>query len=264
MRVSWSFRAVVNRLSLASILALVLCSAAAAQVDRSWVKRSLSEAEKLLADSPWARTQTETEISELFYSPTRPGASAVGQATSIRPTLPDQQSINNSRADRGAVNGPVEINYRISFFSARPVREAISRIVLLRSLEVDPDLIDRMQTLVDRDFSQYVVVNVNFASADGRFLGPAIQAFAAATADTLRNRTFLERKDGKRLFLTEYRAPGPDGLGAKFVFLRQVDGQPFLNADSGTVRFYSEIGPALKLSVRYKVSDMLVNGKLEY
>src|SRR5256885_9410045 len=37
---------------------------------------------------------------------------------------------------------------------------------------------------------------------------------------SLKNVTYLERKDGKRLFLTDYRPPGSDGLGAKFFFTR--------------------------------------------
>ena len=96
-----------------------------------------------------------------------------------------------------------------------------------------------MQPFIDRDFSKYIVVIVTYDSTDGRFLGPAIQAFASATGETLKNNTYLERKDGKRLFLMDYRAPQSDGLGAKFVFQRAGEGGPFLTADSGTFRFYS-------------------------
>ena len=48
------------------------------------------------------------------------------------------------------------------------------------------------------------------------------------------------------------------------MFPRIVDGQPFLTGENGTVRFYSEVGSKIKLNVRYKLSDMIYDGKLEY
>ncbi len=236
-----------------------------AQGSRSWVEKTAKETEKLLTNSPWAQTQTETDTTEMFYSPTRPGTSAIGQSASApRTRTNDQQAINNNRTDRGATNQAVSVNYYVRFFSAKPIREAISRVILLGSVEPGPFLIDQMQTLVDRDFGPFVVLTVNCESEDGRFLGPSMQAFASATAGTLRNSTYLERKDGKRLYLAEYRAPTVDGLGAKFVFPRTVDGKPFLTNESGTVRFYSEVGTALKINVKYKITDMVIEGKLEY
>jgi len=64
--------------------------------------------------------------------------------------------------------------------------------------------------------------------------------------------------------LADYRPPGPDGMGAKFVFMRTLEGQPFLNADSDNVRFFAQLSDKIKLNVKYKVSDMLYEGKLEY
>src|SRR5437899_2154220 len=203
----------------------------------------------------------------MFYSPTKGGTSpstSVGASSATVGKAVDQQSINNNRSDRGATNQSVSVNYYVRFLSAKPVREAISRMVILNKHQPVEDLEGLMQTFVDRDFSEYIVVSVTLDSTDGRFSGPSLQAFAGATADTLRNTTYLERKDGKHLYLMEYRAPQDDGLGAKFVFLRTVDGQPFLTAENGTVRFYSEVGSKIKLNVKYKLSDMLYNGKLEY
>ena len=73
----------------------------------------------------------------------------------------------------------------------------------------------------------------------------------------------LERKDGKKLFLLEYRPPAEDGMGAKFVFKRVVDGQPFLSQNDN-VRFFAQFNEKMKLNTRYKLSDMLYDGKLEY
>jgi hypothetical protein len=61
----------------------------------------------------------------------------------------------------------------------------------------------------------------------------------------------------------DYRAPGPDGLGAKFIFPRTLDGKPFIDSSSGEVRVYIELGKT-KVIRRFKVADMMYDGKLEY
>jgi hypothetical protein len=43
-----------------------------------------------------------------------------------------------------------------------------------------------------------------------------------------------------------------------------VDERPFLSTDFNDVRFVSEFGTAIKLNMRFKVSDMMLDGKLEY
>ena len=53
-------------------------------------------------------------------------------------------------------------------------------------------------------------------------------------------------------------------MGAKFVFMRKLEGQPFLTADSDNVRFFAQLNDKIKLNVKYKVSDMMYDGKLEY
>jgi hypothetical protein len=90
-----------------------------------------------------------------------------------------------------------------------------------------------------------------------------MQEINSATTGTLKNKAFLERQDGKRLFLQEYHPPIQDNLGAKFIFPRVVDGEPFLNNTSGTVRFYAEFAD-FKLNMRFKVADMIYDQKLEY
>ena len=138
------------------------------------------------------------------------------------------------------------------------------RVISLTKHDNDKELIDGLTAFVERDFSEYIVLAVTFDSPDSRFSGPALQAFATARVGTLKNGTYLERKDGKRIFPADYYPPSSDALGAKFVFTRLVDGKEFLSSDSGTVRFYSELNPQIKLNVTFKVSEMIYNGKLEY
>jgi len=109
-----------------------------------------------------------------------------------------------------------------------------------------------------------IIVAVTIESSDKRALGKVMQLFNSAGANTLKNNTYLERSDGKRLFIQEYVPPGPDGFGARFIFLRRPAEQEFITADTREVQFVSEFAENHKLNMRFKVSDMMYNGKLEY
>ena len=237
-------------------------SAAGQKNIKFWMEMPRKDAERLLANSPWSQTQVDTDTSEMFYSPTRQGSPSVGRSNAAIPT--NQQSVNNNRADRGAVNQAVNVSYRICFLSARPIRQAFARMILSRQREPDERLVSQLQAFVERDFSPYVVIAVSVEATDQRFSGPIMQAMNSANTGTLKNNAYLERQDGKRLFLSEYLAPISDGLGAKFIFPRLVDGLPFLRNDSGTVRFFAQFNDSFKLNMTYKVADMIYDQKLEY
>jgi len=242
--------------------------------DYSWMELPRKDAERMLANSPWSQVQVDTDLSEQFYSPTRPGTASIGQSTAPRGTTSSQQSINNNRTERGALNEAVAVSYRISFLSSRPVRQAIARMVIAAEpepSEKSPEeakrrrqLVSQLTDFVERDFTPFIAIAVLASSPDGRLSGPVMQAMNSATTGTLKNKAFLERQDGKRLFLQEYHAPIQDNLGAKFIFPRVVDGEPFLNSTSGAVRFYAEFNDSFKLNMRFKVADMIYDQKLEY
>jgi hypothetical protein len=244
------------------LIALLLGAGSAQQ--KPWNEWTKVEAEKILNQSAWGQTQTDTDTSEMMYSPT----SQSGISTSTRPgvtgTTTDRQSINNSRAAQGAKNQAIAVNYHVRLLSAKPVRQAFMRLIELTQKTPDKELLADLQSFVQRDFSEFIVVAVGFDSTDGRFSGPALQAFASSNLGILKNKTYLERKDGKRVFLMQYQAPINDGLGAKFIFPRIVDEKKFLTAESGSFRFYSEVNGQLKLNISFKLSDMMYNGQLEY
>jgi hypothetical protein len=229
-----------------------------------WMEMPKKEAEKLLSNSPWAQIQVDTDVSEMFYSPTKAGASSPGRSRAATGRPGSQTSINNDRADRGAVNQAVEIKYRICFLSARPVREAFAKVVLSSKQQPEDGLVQQLQSFVERDFSPYIVIAVTIDANDPRFSGPIMQQINSANAGTLKNNAYLERQDGKRLFLSDYLTPIADGLGAKFIFPRRVNDQDFLNTKSDSVRFVAEFSDTFKLNMRFKVADMIYDDKLEY
>jgi hypothetical protein len=259
---------ILRKLATATIItALLATGLGAQQAPAAWTGWSQKDADKILNDSPWGRTQTDTNASEMVYSPTvgsaaGPPGTRPGRTTGVRDEQADR---NRSRATEGAYNQAVTINYRIRFLSARPVREALAVTILQQQSPASSVPAKReMQQFIDRNFGDYVVVAVTYDASDQRLAGKAFQDFNGAQPATLKNNTYLERSDGKRVFLIDYRAPVDDGVGARFVFPRIVDGRAFLNSESGDVRFYSEVGANVKLSLRFKVADMVYQGKLEY
>jgi hypothetical protein len=256
------------KLATATIIAALLAAGIGAQQPTNWTGWSQKDAEKILNDSPWGQTQTDTNTSEMVYSPTVGSAAGSNSSRPARTTgMRDEQADRNrSRATEGAYNQAVTINYRVRFLSARPVREALAVTILQQQQTTASSAQAKreMQQFIDRNFGDYIVVAVTYDASDQRLSGKAFQDFNAAMADTLKNNTYLERKDGKRIFLMDYRAPIDDGIGARFVFPRVVDGRGFLSGESSDVRFYSEVGPNVKLNLRFKVADMVYHGKLEY
>jgi hypothetical protein len=259
MKASWntSHRAFI-------VLTVLLVASVSFAQEKPWAEWTKLEADRILNHSAWGQTQTETDTSEMVYTPTTQGGSTASTRSETIRGNTDRQSVNNNRAAQGANNQAISVNYHVRLLSALPVRQAFMRIIQLTQTNLDHETLKGLQQFVDRDFSEYIAVAVTFDSTDGRYSGPALQAFGSATIGTLKNRTYLERKDGKRLFLMDYYAPINDGLGAKFIFPRLVDERNFLTADSGSVRFISEVGNVVKLNVTFKMSDMMYKGQLEY
>ncbi len=237
---------------------LLLCAlvfvASAQKKMKPWTEWSEKDVNKILNDSPWGQTQTETNTSEMFYSPANQGRG------SDRPFDNPPGSTSSDRSNQGALNQSTSINYRIRLLTAKPIRQALAR----RQEKQNPQLAERLKAFAEQTTDQFIVVAVDYDSSDRRFSGPAMQLFNSAVTGTIKNDTYLEVKDGKRVFLQEYIKPTNDGMGAKFVFPRKLEGELFVTKESGYLRFYSEISRGIKLNMRFKVSDLLYEGTLEY
>ena len=231
-------------LSIAALLVLGLSTATAQQAGQKWTDWSKKDAQKMLDDSPWGHIQTETDTREMMYSPT--------------------SSSQASRVPSGAVNQPVNLTFRVRFFSARPIRHALARMMELENANLKAEQLTKLHDWAEIKSSDSIIITVSFDSPDGRYSGPAIQDFGSATTATLKNDCYLQRSDGKQLFLQEYAPPGKDGFGARFIFARDVDGQPFINDKSGEIRFYVKFPNLAKIDRRFKVADMMYQGQLEY
>lgn len=236
----------------AVLLCSLLVSASVAQnqkAEKPWTEWTQKDAEKILSGSPWSQAQVDTDTRELFFSPTNDSRSGGG-------TNPE------ARLESGARNQAVDIKFIVRFFSARPVRQALVRLMELKQ-KPEPDMIERMHAFANVKSTESIIVTLTVETPDQRYLGPAMQAMNSAITANLKNETYLER-GGKRHFLHEYVPPGQDGFGARFIFLRNVDDKPFIDGNSGEVRFLTKYPNGMKVDRRFKVSDMMYEGQLEY
>jgi hypothetical protein len=244
----------IGAIRLAAALVMIAFVAANGQKrdsSRTWSEWSKKDAEKMLSDSPWAQTQTDTDTSQMFYSPTQD------------PQRMGTSSNDGSRLAQGATNTAVGVNFHVRMFSARPIRQALVRMMELQQ-KPPADVEEKLRNFAEFKATDSIIVTVTYESNDQRYSGQVMQAFNSANTGILKNNAYLERNDGKRLFLEEYVPPGKDGFGARFIFLRDMAGKPFINEDAGFVRFYAQYSNGIKIDRRFKIADMMFDGKLEY
>jgi len=263
-----------------ALLFLMAFTALGQTQTKPWKEWNKKEAEKVLNDSPWGQTQIETDTSEMFFTPTtRTGA---GDSA--------------SRREEGATNQATSVKYHIRWLSAKPIREALVRLEQLTTGKMSAQL----EFFADGPSYTRIVIAVTFEATDQRLGSKVMQAFSTADMAVLKNSTYLELKNGQRIFLQQYVPPQQNVLGAAlFVFPRNVEFRPLMTADSLGVRFHSEYenktgldgagnppgqtsnprqntntlsrvsNPGespyrFRLDMKFKVPDMVYRGNLEY
>lgn len=227
-------------------LAALCISAAAQDASKPWSSWSKKDAEKVLNDSAWGQTYAE--------EPTGP--------VDTRSISNPSQGLQRSGESGAPVVSRV-LKYRARFLTAKPVREAFARMAVLAQPD-QPTLVPMLQGFIDRDFGDFLVVAFSIDSEDERMTKGAMMMLGRLTAETLKDKVYLERKDGKRATLIDYKPPVEDGMGAKIVFSKTLDGQPFLSDPTDVVKFFLQLSEKQKVNVKFKVSGMTYGGKLEY
>jgi len=230
-------------------VALLIGSFVSAQKEtKPWTEWTQKDVQRVLNASAWAQTQVETE-------------KASGSTAAVTSTA-EPMDRDPSNPATGSVTGYMK--YFIRFLSARPIRQAVVRKLQLERTSTDPRIDEQLKTFAETSSNDFIVVSVAAEASDKKMGGTAIQAFNTANLESLKAVTYLERKDGQRLELSDLRPAVNDGLGAKFVFPRMLNKQPFINDSAGEVRFYCQLSKTIKLTARFKVSEMVYDGKLEY
>jgi hypothetical protein len=237
---------------------------------KPYTEWSQKEASKVLEDSPWSQKQIFTDTSKNASTST----SSTGQAST-------------------AIAEVINVSFHVRFFTAKPVRQAFSRTIELQQKDkLTEQMGERLKSLASAEFPDYVIVTVTCDSDKAsNMLQQALKLMTSLTTLELKNNTYLLAKDGQRVFLQEYQPPRNDGFGARFVFPRVVDGKPFVTPESGELLFHSDFGGnsrlnstipntslpnrdpsqiraatsfGFTLNTRFKIKDMMFDGKLEY
>jgi hypothetical protein len=228
--------------SITAISLLFFVMSAAAQIDKKpYTEWSEKEAQKILSTSGWAQTQTVTDTSGTFNS--------------------------GSIQQRGSGTGDVvNVNFRVRFFSSKPVRQAFSRSIELQQKgKLSEPIAVQLKALSEAEFSDHIVISIDCdAPTATNKLQLAKAALMTSTAAEFKNNTYLLTKNGERLYVQDYQKPGKDGFGAKFIFPRMVNGKPYITSESDEVVFRAQVGNVVSINVRYKVKDMMFDNKLEY
>jgi hypothetical protein len=216
---------------------------------KPWTDWSKKDAEKILNDSSWGQTFTDEPsgpVDTTVITNTRPGMSG------------------DRKGENPAAPTPKPVHYRVRFLTAKPVREAFARVVSLSQPDAGKELTDQLQGFIDRDFGDYLVVSFSIESEDVRRAQGYMMVLSKLTIDSLRDKVYLERGDGKRATLIDYKPPMGDGMGGKFVFSRTLDGQQFLSDAQDTAKFVFQLSEKQKINLKFKVAGMTYGGKLEY
>ncbi len=227
----------------AGILAFLMWFPAAggSPEEQSVQKWSQSKAVEVLNSSPWARHETFTRV-----------IAGVGSG----------------------VSGEKEIfdTFYVRFLSAKPIREAFARIQQLRygydkmSAEEKLRFDKLIQPGLDLDVDRWIVVAVSFRSNDPNEESSTRRFFQKETAETLRNKAFLSTERFPQVPIAAYFPPREEGVGAKFIFPRTLDGVPVLTGTAKKIAFelLDVPGATPRLRASFTVKDMMVNGRLVF
>jgi len=220
------------------ILTLLSITALAQKEAKPWSEWTKDDVTKMLDKSPWGHVITNTDASNLMVT------------------------MGVSQTDQGTTNQAISWNYRVRFFSAKPIRQAFARKLLMDNPALKPQ---QLENFVNGDYSDSIVIAVTFDSTDRRYLAEREKAFNQSTTELLARTVYLELKGGQRIPLDEYSPPTKDGTGAKFVFSRNLNGKPYIVDDTDIIRFVANMGDTgVGFDYRFKLSEMTYEGKLEY
>jgi len=227
------------RIKIAIGLIWMASLAAAAAYQDKLPKLSLAEAVTVLNSSAWAKQETFTRV-----------VSGQGSGES------GEKEIFNT--------------FYVRIISARPIREALARLQQIQygydqlPSEVKGRFDDYAAADLLSGFGDWIVVSVSFRSNAPKEESNVRRFFEKGTTETLKNKAFLSTEQFSQVPIQAYFSPRDEGIGAKFVFPRQMDGGPILTARSKSIAFELLDVPAAspRLRVRFAVKDMIVNGQL--
>jgi hypothetical protein len=217
------------------------------------------EVEKLLKNSPWSRSVT-LSVGTMGgrgsgnESPQQLPRTSGGGGTQT-PGGPESDPGGGGQRGPGGIGDPSErpsIPLVVHWYS-RPVREAFARRVLLRRPEAPKEQVDGLLNYDDP--AHFAILITGFPD---RMPGSA----PAELVQKLKEETYLQKKNKAKIPLAEVVPPSGPGQPLILKFSSEADGKPALTLEDKEVELVSRLaGDSLR--AKFKLTDMVVNGKLE-
>jgi hypothetical protein len=202
---------------------------------KPYTEWSEKDVDKLLKDSPWARS--------ILLNTGPEGPSATGGKKG--------GSGDDSMSSAGGSSVPRPTSRLSVTWVARPVREAMARRLILTDPEVAEDRINRLLNPNSQFFSLLVT---------GWTLGR--QPDREAAIARFRKETMLVKKNREAILLADVVLPQKANDPLYLRFAREVDGKPALTPADQEVTLIILVGED-SYRIRFKLGDMVINGKLE-
>ncbi len=201
-------------------------------------KWSRAQVTALFNNSPWAQQQD--------YSSPLAGDSTLGQ-----------NEIHNY--------------FTVRLFSALPIREAYYRILqIMNHYEEMPeqqqkDFEAHAGGIVHADVHDEVVISVAYNSNDQTHQRDMKHFLDTQTTATFNQSAYLYSPRLGRLDLVKYVPAANEGIGARFIYPRTVNGQPIIQPGDKDLRFEFWAAPLnQKVMFGFKTSKLMYKGELAY
>jgi len=130
-----------------TVLIVFAISVLLGQTSKSWLEWNMKETTKVLNDSAWAETQLETKQADN-------SSAAITNTGSSRNMVPRDAS----KDAPGAITS--YIKYYIRLLSAKPVRQAVVRKLMLDTPDMDEERKKQFHSFAEAPASDFIVVAV--------------------------------------------------------------------------------------------------------
>lgn len=252
-------------LAFCEIAAVLLLPHASLCAADSWEKKpytewTISEAQKVLTDSPWSKiaivqslaSPATAPIPSVLTARPQPGGkcNSCGPRGGSDPVADDSGTL--SASGWGPAPAGEVVYFRVVWFSSARIRQALIRLTQLKGDIVPSQILDRLQS----HLAEYVIA----------LAGPFVSVFEGASLDSLKASTCLcaKKKSGAKLELKQFISPAErtDGM-ALFFFPRGTQDRPPFDVTDGHVEFTTGEGRS-KIRVSFRIDKMAVGGTLDF
>jgi len=237
------------------LLTIVLATAIFAQgpwAKKDWKQWSKDDCKKVLEDSPWAQRWTQSNAKVADFATRTSGTAGVGSESELA------------------------VYYVVQFRSARPVREAVVRQVLIANqydrLEQEKQEAMRKQTdgFLNRSYDDVIVVHVTYGSNVTEYNRDLATFWQTHYSEgTVPQDAFLHGSRGQKVVPVRMVSPKGGAQEFELIFPRVVEGKSLLEPGDKTITV-EFVSPAVggvassRVFMEFKVDKMALNGQLIY